>query len=146
MLFPANYRHHKYDFVFVFKDREGVKRVIYTASHAGDLLSDERNTYTIFGIFPNLAQDRQRYRPFRHNGEFSYLGVPEGASLYPAGNEIKVNYHGTNIPPARQEFQYRMQSILDKAKELQEMGIDKKTALAAARKCDCKRIVRRKRR
>lgn len=139
MLFPNGYDCHNHDFVFVFVDRDGCKRKSYTAFHAGVMLSDERSLYRLFGIFPNLAPNRLRHRPQRYHGEESYIGIPEGASIAFNGKELVVWYGGDNTSPHRREFQSRMKSFAKKARELMALGIERKAALAAARKCECVR-------
>jgi hypothetical protein len=145
MLFPDYHLHrNRHDYVFILKDRSGGKRTEYCAVEAGYLLSSERMSYTLHGIFPNLAKHRlQRpFSPEQPKQSYEFLGVPEGKHLAKWKRDgsnvefLKVeDYPGYNFH--REQFQSRMKKILKKAKELQAMGIDRKTAFSAARKCEC---------
>jgi hypothetical protein len=125
--------HQRVNLIFVYTD--GKKRVALDSpdfAYASRML--ECVTPWICGVFVNSKQQtgwinrNPVFYPPKQQAK-KPVGVPEG---------VWYSGHKNNgVAPHRAEYKRRLQGILKKAQEFVTLGIDKKAALIAARKCSC---------
>lgn len=122
--------HQRVNLVFVYTD--GKKRV---ALDSPDFAYATRFLQCvspwICGVFVNSKKPTGL---IRHRNTVVYPQVKNKITVgFPEGKPWK----GDGIARHRGEYEYKLKSILRKAKEFMALGIDKKAALIAARNCSC---------
>ena len=135
-----------------------VGRQVCDADRGDHIQSSLSNDFRIIGIFPNMSPNRrQRYymtharweKRVKKTKRPCLQGVPEGKCLYYVYSYNIDKIAGTIDPKKfrigdmviyhdRVNYAKELKAINEKAKELMGMGVERKAAIKAARKCACK--------
>ena len=142
------------------KDKSGIVsigRQVCDADREDHIASSLSNGFRIVGIFPNMSPNRRDRYYMTHSKWEKHTkkpkrpclqGVPEGKCLYYVYNYDVDKIAGTVDPKKfrigemiqyhdREKYADILKAINTKAKELMEMGVERKAAIKAARKCSC---------
>lgn len=98
---------------------------------------DYLRNYRVVGVFEQVT-NRDRSYEIPTDNPSEYNGIPEG-TVWCSSRKKYVKSTCEYPIPRRRDYQNKLQHILKKAKELIALGIERKAALQAARKCECHR-------